>query len=127
MYSIKLGILYGSNNKAATRGMKLVKTLLIYAATVHDIDASRLDRDQIQGTHIESLRLRNRNEFWDRAFEVHKCVELDRYFKGAKRLPGYRVRHKSIVAVPRTYMDSVACSVSLFLDNLPGLINKYNS
>ena len=82
--------------------MKLVKTVEIFVATVHDINASRLYRDQIQGTHIESLRLRNTNEFLDRALGVHKCVELDRYFKGAKRLPGYRVRHKLIVAVSRT-------------------------
>ena len=51
-FSIKLKILSGSNDKAPSGGIQIIKSLKIQITTIHDIDASGDNWNHVQGIHI---------------------------------------------------------------------------
>ena len=86
-FSIKLQILFGSHDKSTTNLMHLIQSLEVYVRTIHDVNATGIDRNQIQDVHIMSSTIGYVNERWDRAFYVHKCMEFNSSLVLAKFSP----------------------------------------
>jgi hypothetical protein len=51
--------------------MEPVEALKVYVSTIYNIDASRLNRDQIEGIYIMGTSVGNMNKSGDRSLQIH--------------------------------------------------------
>lgn len=74
---MKAEISFCTDHEESTLGCKALQAVVIEVATVHDIDATRLDHDLIKEVDIVNVSFANPYKYRDRAGDGHLRVDLD--------------------------------------------------
>ena len=86
-FPIKLQILFGPHDKSTANLMHLIQSLEVNVCTIHDINTTGVNRNQIQNVHIVSSTIGYVNERRNRAFYIHKSMKLNSSLMLAKFSP----------------------------------------
>ena len=81
-------VAFGTCDKESARLMNAVKSSKIDVSTIHDIDASGIERDLVEDVHVVHAPVRNTDEYRDRAIEVDHCMQFDRRLGSPEMRPG---------------------------------------
>jgi hypothetical protein len=67
--------------------MQREKPLVVDVSAIHDVDASRLDRQYVEHAYVVHLAVRDVDEGRNRAAQIEQRVQLDGGLGGAERRP----------------------------------------
>ena len=77
--------------------MDRVQALVVQVAAIHHVEGPSFDGQEIQHIHFVQRAIADVNARGDRTAQVEPRVQLDGPFGGAKRSPGNRLKHRSMV------------------------------